>query len=89
MNHLRDLLSLLSEFRVQAFVRNGMQIAFREEDSVPPLPARIVKELEQDDGHSTSPRRIGGFGAPPEGFRSSTLWAGQNGKVLNFKGEYE
>lgn len=88
--YLRDLLSLLSEYKVQAFVRNGMQIAFREEAEPVMMSKRIAEAAESDDGGATSARRVGGFNpAAPSSFRHSKLWQGQNGKVLNFMGELE
>lgn len=91
---MRDLLGLLTEFRVAAFSVGGLQVAFHgEEANEPALPRRIVEAIKADDGSGTSSARISGFTSkqPEEmsGFRNPILWQAQNGRRLTFTGDYE
>jgi len=78
---LRDLLSMLKEFEVSAFQMGGMSVTFHEPQNCGFTGS--PKKLE-DDGHSTSTKRVEGFGGPV--YRDPRLWAHQNGKSIKFDG---
>lgn len=79
----RDLLDLLREKDVHSFQGFGMTVVFNDkpESYVPPGNAVEAAKIE-DDGHSTSTKRVGGF-------RDKSLYPWQDGKVLSFKGTLE
>lgn len=79
---LRHLLELLREFQVSGFQLGNMSISFLEPD--PYTETKRVGKHENDDGHSTSNRRVAGFNGPP--YRDPRLWAHQNGKSIKFDG---
>lgn len=84
--HLRDLLSMLRDLDVAQFSAGGIQVVFHEKPEPIFTPA-AAKKMVEDDGHSTSNRRVEGFANGS--FRDPALWASQGGKVLQFDGTYK
>lgn len=79
----RDLLDLLREKDVHSFQGFGMTVVFNEKPETYSPPGHTVEAAKiEDDGHSTSTKRVGGF-------RDPSLFPWQNGKSLTFKGTLE
>ena len=78
---VRDLLDILKEKDVHSFQGYGLTVVFNEKPEYVPTTQVTAAKIE-DDGHSTSTKRVGGFQDP-------ALWMHQNGKVLTFKGVLE
>jgi len=76
---------VLGEFKVQAFQGWGLSMSFFEEQPFEGFTAKPSKVQQDDDGHSTSNKRVEGFGT----FRDPRLWPNQNGKTLTLAGSYE
>lgn len=88
--HLRDLLGLLSEFRVAGFSAGGISVTFKAEDEpTVPLLGRTRTEAIRDEDASTSSRPIAGFSESKDGWRNPNLWPSQAGRVLKFDGSLE
>jgi hypothetical protein len=88
LSELRDLLALLVEKRVSGFSGCGIAVSFQDPDPYTSSKAVAVTAAQtQDDGHSTSSKRVGGF--EREGFAHPSLWPGQSGRVLKFDGELD
>lgn len=79
---LRNLLPLLRENDVHSFQAGGITVVFNEKSEYEALPAAVKAQVKEDDGHSTSNKRV-------DGFRNPALWQWQNGKVLKFDGSME
>ena len=77
----RDLLDILKEKDVHSFQGFGLTVVFNEKPEFTPTVKTAASGTE-DDGHSTSNKRVGGFKDP-------SLWLHQNGKYLTFKGALE
>lgn len=78
----RDLVSLLRENDVHSFQGFGLTFVFNEKpESYVPAGAVEAAKVE-DDGHSTSTKRVGGF-------RDPALFPWQNGKSLTLRGTLE
>jgi hypothetical protein len=86
---IRDLLPVLRENDVHSFQTapdGSVTVVFNEKEAyVPRGTASVVQTaIAEDDGHSTSPKRVEGFG-----FKNKALWQWQNGKVLKLDGSLE
>lgn len=88
VQELRDLLSLLQEFKVAAFQMGPLAISFKDPDE---FEGGFTPARGHDDGHSTSSKRVDGFSAPFAGpiHKHPSLWPHQNGKTLKFDGSLE
>ena len=78
----RDLLDLLREKDVHSFQGFGMTVVFNEKPESYVPPNAVAAARTEDDGHSTSTRRVGGF-------RDPMAFPWQDGKIMTFKGELE
>jgi hypothetical protein len=78
----RDLLDLLREKDVHSFQGFGMTVVFNEKPESYVPPNAVAAATIEDDGHSTSAKRV-------DGFRNPMAFPWQNGKVLTFKGSLE
>ena len=85
VEELRDLFKLLTEFRVSTFQMGPLAVSFHEPEAFSGFTQ--TKARTEDDGHSTSSKRVDGFNGPAA--RHPALWPNQNGKSLNLKGELE
>lgn len=83
--YLRDLLSLLSEFRVKGFTLGNLAVAFSEAEVDPPLVGRTLEEVVVDENRSTSSRRVKGFDGKNL-WEHPSLWPTQAGRPLKFDG---
>lgn len=83
--YLRDLLSLLSEFRVKGFTLDNLAVAFSEAEVDPPLVGRTIEEVVVDENRSTSSRRVRGFDGKNL-WEHPSLWPTQAGRPLKFDG---
>lgn len=88
MDHLRDLLGLLCEFKVAAFTAGGLAVTFQHDDSEPvPDLGRSATEIVEDESRSASSRRVRGFNDEPVStWKHPSLWGAQGGKTLSFDG---
>jgi len=80
---LKELLKILKDGNVHSFQGAGITVVFNE-PSVSEEAVVTAAATVQDDGHSTSTKRVDGFG-----FKDKRLWQEQNGKVLTFTGDFE
>lgn len=83
--YLRDLLSLLSEFRVKGFTLGNLAVAFGQDELDPPQVGRTVEQIVLDEGRSTSSRQVKGFDGQNI-WKHPALWQTQGGKPLKFDG---
>lgn len=79
---LDELLQMLRQNDVHSFQAGGITVVFNEKEAYQGIAPTAVDVMEDDDGHSTSNKRVSGF-------RDPALWKYQNGKVLTFKGSLE
>lgn len=76
---LEILLKLLNEQHVESFQGMGITVVFKDNE-ITQFETVKPKAQAEEDGHSTSNKRV-------DGFKSPALYPWQNGKVINFKGE--
>jgi hypothetical protein len=80
---LDSVLRTLRDNDVHSFQGMGITVVFNEKEVyVPKKSTEAKSEPVEDDGHSTSNRRVSGF-------RDPALWRHQNGKALTFRGTLE
>lgn len=79
LHELSELLKILRSNDVHSFQGGGITVVFNEKPEGFITPTEAAKT--EDDGHSTSTKRVSGF-------RDEALWRHQNGKVINFNGEW-
>jgi hypothetical protein len=88
--HLRDLLALLKDMRVEAFSAGGIQVTFKD-DPIGTTYARTPEEVVADADRSTSSRKVKGFADTETSsiWDSPSLWPAQGGRKLRFDGSLE
>lgn len=79
---LNELLRTLRDNDVHSFQAGGITVVFNEKQEFQGIAPTAVSKMEDDDGHSTSNKRVSGFKDP-------ALWMHQNGKALTFRGTLE
>jgi hypothetical protein len=79
---IRALLDLLNEKKVASFQGLGMTVVFKDDDELAQFETIKPKSQVEEDGHSTSNKRV-------DGFHNPALWQWQNGKRLKFDGSLE
>lgn len=82
LHEIELLCELLNRQRVQSFQGLGITLVFKDDTEAVAFEATKPAAQVQDDGHSTSNKRV-------DGFRNGALYPWQNNKVMNFKGELE
>ena len=89
--HLRDLLSLLREHRVEAFSAGGLQVTFKDDEVSLPLVGRSEVQVVEDESRSTSSKRVKGFSDTESTniWDNPALWPAQGGRRLRFDGSLE
>lgn len=88
--YLRDLLSILNEHKVAGFSGAGIQVTFQDDTPWAGSGGSAKPAITaEDENHSTSSKRVGGFATARDGFHHPSLWQNQNGKFLRFNGDLE
>lgn len=86
LQYLRDLLVVLSEFKVKSFALGNLGLTFHDADSVePPFVGRTPDQVELDENRSTSSRQVKGFDGHNI-WKNPALWPAQGGRPLRFDG---
>lgn len=85
VSEIDRLLDVLRQKDVHSFQGLGITVVFNEKPEY--MPGKTVAAAKvEDDGHSTSTKRVDGFKNP---FQHEALWQHQNGKVMRFDGRLE
>ena len=79
LTEVEALLDCLIKRRVASFQGFGMTVVFKDDDEYAQFEAAKPKAQQEEDGHSTSNKRV-------DGFKHPALYPYQNGKVLQFDG---
>ena len=98
--YLRDLLGVLTNFRVAAFSHAGFGITFHPVQSddagsgyIVPLKGRTKEKAVEDEDGQTSSVPVRGFNFKVQDvdnpWKNPVLWPAQHGRVLKFDGTYE